>query len=62
MIRERLGLDTMLEPTQEIGQFDVWLDGERIASRGGNLATRILFGAGFPEPAQVVGDIASRRG
>lgn len=45
-----------------MGQFDVLADGTLIASRGGNPLTRVLFGAGFPEPEQVVDEIASRLG
>ena len=62
MIKERLGLDAVLEPTDKTGQFDVMVDGKVIASRGGNVATRILLGAGFPDPSQVVDEIARRRG
>jgi len=35
------------------GQFDVIVDGETIASRGGNMLTR-LFGAGWPDPEDVL--------
>ena len=62
MIKARLGIDAVLEPTSSTGQFDVLVDGKRIASRGGNPATRILFGAGFPDPSQVVADLARYRG
>lgn len=37
------------------------VDGELIASRGGNPITRILLGAGFPDFDQVVEAIAARR-
>lgn len=62
MIKERLGIDAVLEPTSNTGQFDVLVDGKRIASRGGNVATRILLGAGFPDPSQVVDELARHRG
>ena len=62
MIRKRLGIDAVLEPTDRTGQFDVMLDGETVASRGGNPLTRILFGAGFPDPAPLVDEIARRLG
>ena len=35
------------------GQFDVIVDGETIASRGGNMLTR-LFDAGWPDPEDVL--------
>jgi len=35
------------------GQYDVIVDGETIASRGGNMLTR-LFGAGWPDPEDVL--------
>jgi len=35
------------------GQFDVIVDGETIASRGGNMFTR-LFVAGWPDPEDVL--------
>ena len=62
MIKVRLGIDAVLEPTSRTGQFDVIVDSKRIASRGGNAATRILFGAGFPDPSQVMDELARHRG
>lgn len=62
MIQERLGIDSTLTPTDQTGQFDVIVDGKVIASRGGNVATRILLGAGFPDPSQVVDEISRLRG
>ena len=62
MIKVRLGIDAVLEPTNKTGQFDVMVDSKLIASRGGNAATRILFGAGFPDPSQVVDELARHRG
>jgi hypothetical protein len=62
MIKERLGIDAVLEPTNKTGQFDVMVDSQLIASRGGNVATRILFGAGFPDAPHVVDELAKRRG
>ena len=38
------------------GQFDVVVDGEVIASRGGNLLQRV-FGGGWPDPEDVVAKI-----
>jgi len=62
VIKERLGIDAVLVPTDRSGQFDVVVDGTRIASRGGSLFTRVLLGAGFPDASQVVDELASRRG
>jgi hypothetical protein len=39
----------------------VLLDGERIASRGGNFFAR-LFGGGWPEPSAVIDALRSRLG
>jgi len=36
------------------------VDGEVIASRGGNPFSRIVLGAGFPDPAAVVEKLAAR--
>lgn len=44
-----------------IGQFDVLVDGRKIAGRGGNPLTR-LFGAGYPDLESVVRDIEALRG
>jgi hypothetical protein len=62
MIKERLAIDAVLVPTDRSGQFDVMVDGKRIASRAGSLFTRVLFGAGFPDASLVVDELASRRG
>ncbi len=35
-------------------------DDEPIASRGGNVVTRVLFGAGFPDPEDVVDELEKR--
>lgn len=62
MIKEHLDVEPVIEPTNNSGQFDVSADGTLIASRGGNALTRILLGAGFPDPEQVVDDLRGRRG
>lgn len=49
-----------MTPTDRTGQFDVVVDGEVIAGRGGNAFSRIVLGAGFPEPAAVLADLESR--
>lgn len=41
------------------GQFDVVADGETIASRGGGVISR-LFGAGWPDPEDVVAALEQR--
>lgn len=41
-----------------LGQFDVFVDGEVIASRGGNLLQRVL-GGGWPDPDDVIDRIES---
>ena len=61
MIKARLGIDAVLEPTDRTGQFDVMVDSKLIASRGGNAVTRILFGAGFPDGSQIVDELARHR-
>ena len=42
------------------GQFEVIVDGERIAERGGNWFTR-SFGAGYPNLNSVVEQLEKRR-
>jgi hypothetical protein len=37
----------------KLGQFDVLVDGEVIASRGGNMLQRVL-GGGWPDPEEVI--------
>ena len=43
----------------KFGQFDVIVDGETIASRGGNMLTR-LFDAGWPDPEDVLAAVEQR--
>jgi hypothetical protein len=43
-----------LKPTNKSGQFDVVVDGTTIASRGGNLISRALFGGGYPDFLDVI--------
>ena len=59
LIKQRLGIDAVVEPGKK-GQFDVMADNTTIASRGGNVATRMLFGAGFPNLEQVVDELENR--
>jgi hypothetical protein len=59
LIKKRLGIDTVLTPGKT-GQFEVIVDGERIAERGGNWFTR-KFGAGYPDLNAVVEQLEKHR-
>jgi len=52
MIKQRLGIDAVLVHGAT-GQFDVMVDGEKIAERGGNWLSR-SFGGGYPDLESVV--------
>lgn len=54
-----MGVKPTVEPGAT-GQFDVLVDGEVIARRGGNRLTR-SFGLGYPDFDRVVADLAARR-
>jgi hypothetical protein len=43
----------------KLGQFDVVVDGEVIASRGGNMLKRVL-GGGWPDPEEVIAKIEAK--
>lgn len=58
MIEQELGIEAELRQG-DAGQFDVYADGERIASRGSGLWTRLL-GGGWPEPGRVVETLRRR--
>lgn len=60
MIKDRLGIEPTIRDGGT-GKFDVIVDGETIVERGGNSLTRI-FGAGYPDPEEVVEQIAKRVG
>jgi|307.fasta_scaffold544852_2 hypothetical protein len=60
MIKQRFGIEPMITDGGT-GKFDVIVDGETIVERGGNSLTRI-FGAGYPDPGEVVEQIAKRVG
>lgn len=49
-----------MAPGAERGQFDVWVDGERVASKSRSLWVRILR-SGFPDPEDVVAEVLRRR-
>ena len=60
LIKDRLGIDAVVEPGKT-GQFDVLADDSPIASRGGNVVTRVLFGAGFPDVEDLVDELERRQ-
>jgi hypothetical protein len=59
LIRKRLGIEAIVT-SGKIGQFEVLVDGESVAQRGGNWLTR-QFGAGYPDLDGVVEQLESRR-
>ena len=59
LIKERLGIEAVTKPGK-MGQFEVFVDGERLAGRGGNWFTR-SFGAGYPDLDNVVEQLEKRR-
>ena len=59
LIKQRLGFEAVRVPGKT-GQFDVVVDGQKIAERGGNFITR-SFGAGYPDLASVVELIAEKQ-
>lgn len=58
LIEKRLGIDAETTPGG-YGQFEVLVDGETVASRGGNWFTR-GFGLGYPDVEDVVDRIEAR--
>jgi hypothetical protein len=58
LIQKRLGMEAVIRPGKT-GQFEVIVDGERIAERGGNWFTR-SFGAGYPDLESVVQQLEKR--
>ena len=61
LVRERLATEDVRITPGKRGQFDVFVDGEPIAARGGNALTRPLFGAGFPDLEGVVRELERRQ-
>jgi hypothetical protein len=59
MIKDQLGIEPSLQPGAK-GQFDVVVDGQTIAQRGGNLLTR-SFGAGYPDLKMVMARMKEHR-
>lgn len=43
----------------KLGQFDVVVDGEVVASRGGSMLRRLL-GGGWPDPEEVIQRIEAK--
>ncbi len=56
-----MGVEAELEPTPQMGQFDVLVGDAVVASRGGNPLTRILLGAGFPDFDELVDTLAAQQ-
>lgn len=59
LIKQRLNIEAICVPGKT-GQFDILVDGEKIAERGGNWFTR-SFGAGYPELNGIVDLIAAKQ-
>lgn len=59
LIKQRVGIEPVLTPGGT-GQFDVLVDGKKIAARGGNFITR-KFGAGYPDLNGIVNEIEELR-
>jgi len=58
LIKQRLNIEAICTPGKT-GQFDVIVDGERIAERGGNWFTRSL-GAGYPDLEKVIEQLLAK--
>ena len=43
----------------KLGQFDVVVDGEVVASRGGSMLKKV-FGGGWPDPDEVIAKIEAK--
>jgi hypothetical protein len=60
LIKKRLGVNAVMTPGGK-GQFEVRVDGETVAERGGNWFIQGL-GAGYPKFGEVVDRIEQRKG
>ncbi|HTU34093.1 MAG TPA: hypothetical protein VMF66_09855 [Candidatus Acidoferrum sp.] len=58
LIQTRLNIEATRTPGEH-GQFDVLVNGEKVASRGGNWLTR-RFGAGYPDLEALVEKLRAR--
>ena len=56
LIKHHLNIDAVTTPGHT-GQFEVLVDGEKIAERGGNWFTR-RFGAGYPDLKRLIEQLA----
>ena len=59
LIKNRPNMEVVLTPGKT-GQFDVMVDGEKVAGRGGNWLTR-SFGAGYPDLESVMEKLEKHR-
>jgi hypothetical protein len=59
LIKNRPNMEVVLTPGKT-GQFDVVVEGEKIAERGGNWLTR-SFGAGYPDLDSVIEKLDKHR-
>lgn len=59
LIKNRPNMEVVLTPGNT-GQFDVVVEGEKIAERGGNWLTR-SFGAGYPDLDSVIEKLDKHR-
>jgi hypothetical protein len=57
LIKKHLNVDAVTTPGKT-GQFDVIVNGEKVAERGGNWFTR-MFGVGYPDLEGVVEQLKS---
>ena len=58
LIKQRLNIDAVCTPGKT-GQFDVIMEDEKIAERGGNWLTR-SFGAGYPDLEKVIEQLVEK--
>ncbi len=58
LIKKRLNIEPVLTPGKT-GQFDVLVDGNKVAERGGNFFTR-SFGAGYPDLDSLVEQLVQK--
>ena len=58
LVKKRLNIAPILTPGKT-GQFDVLVDGNRVAERGGNFFTR-SFGAGYPDLDRLVDQLVEK--
>lgn len=58
LIKQRLNIDAICTPGKT-GQFDVIVEDEKIAERGGNWLTR-SFGAGYPDLEKVIEQLVEK--